>query len=300
MRISWRTFQGNDGRKVEAQVFAPNSDVTPTDCILFCPGFPGAGATLFEQRHAATIVHEGYTLVVLRHAGTKLDGPAAPSMINNAHRLMMARRNGEKIIGGVPATMDTWLMEPYVALHSLAEEYGHIHVIGNSFGAVAALWSLTEDKVPSAQVRSLLLMAGAQGVADMTPQTIMRIWLPQYIEMARVTDKVVLEPSIQVAATLKYAYEQLPARVKAKLFEDIYLSYLVVKNDEILSGFDTDRFKEAIGGRGDVFLDTIDHAHPAHGFMAHDMPDYPTEYILDILQGRAIQDGLEPVSPSKS
>ena len=290
MKITWRKFQIDDGRFVEAQVFSPEVDAG--DCILFCPGFPGAGATLFEQRHAATIVYEGYTLVVLRHAGTRFEGPSGPSMINNAHRLMVARRQGEKMIGGMPATMDTWLMEPYVAFQNLAKEFAHIHVIGNSFGALAALWSLTEEHVPIAQLRTLLLMAGAQGIVDKTPASIMRIWLPQYIEMPRVTDKVVLEPAAQVAATLRYAYEQMPARVKAKLDEDVYLSYLVVKNDEILSLYDTERFRESIGGRGNIVIDEIDHAHPNHGLMAHDMPDYPTEYILDILQARDPTTGL--------
>lgn len=298
MKTSWQTFTDEEGRKVEAQVFSPEVD-TP-DCILFCPGFPGAGATLFEQRHAATLVHEGYTLVVLRHAGTRLDGPTAPQMINNAHRLMLARRKGEKLIGGdEPATMDTWLMEPHVAFKRLSEKFLNIHVIGNSFGAVSALWSLTEGDLAMNHVKSLLLMAGAQGVVENTPASIMRIWLPQFIELPRVTEKVALEPGVQVAATLKYAYEQMPARVKAHLPDTIPLSYLVVKNDEILTMYDTEQFKAAIGGRGTIVIDEIDRAHPNHALLAHDMPDYPTEYILDILQASEPKGGLGSVPSYK-
>lgn len=299
MKISWQTFTDSDGRRVEAQVFSP--EIQSTECILFCPGFPGAGATLFEQRHAATLVHEGYTLVVLRHAGIRLDGPAGPFMVNNAHRLMLARRKGEKLIGGdSPATMDTWLMEPYVAFKNLSEKFLHIHVIGNSFGALAAMWSLTEGGVNHAHLKSLLLMAGAQGVADMTPMSIMRIWLPQFIELPHVTDKVSLEPAVQVNATLRHVYDVLPERVKTKLPDTIPLTYLVVQNDEILKLFDTERFREAIGGRGDIIIDEIDRAHPNHSLMAHDMPDYPTEYIIDILQKGLPQGGLGQVSAFKS
>lgn len=297
MKTTWQTFSIPDGRRVEAQVFEPLGDVR--ECILFCPGFPGLGATLFEQRHAATLVHEGYAVVVLRHAGIRLDGPTAPQMVNNAQRLMLARRKGEALIGGTPATMDTWLMEPYVALQTLAEKYAHIHVIGNSFGALSALWSLTEEGAALAPIKSILLQAGAQGIADNTPLSIMRIWLPQFIEMPRITEKVSLESGLAVSATLKYAYEQLPARVASRLPSSIPITYLVVQNDEILTLADTERFKAAIGGRGEIVIDSIDRAHPTHGLMAHDMPDYPTEYFLDILQARDAKGGLGSILAQK-
>lgn len=296
MKTAWRTFEdATSGLKVEAQVFHPLAD-TP-DVVLFCPGFPGMGATRFEQRHAATLVHEGYAVVVLRHAGTKLDGPAAPAMINNAMRLAQARRRGEALLGGAPSTIETWLMEPYVALKALDAEYTKIHVIGNSFGAVAALWSMTEDDAPLAKLRTLLLQAGAQGVADSTPESIMRVWLPAFIDAPQVTDKVALEPGIQVSKTMHHVYENLPRRVMEKIPANIPMTYLVVRNDEILTPRDSERFREAIGGRGDIVMDEIDRAHPAHGLLAHDMPDYPTEYILDILQARDPKGGLGAVPP---
>lgn len=282
MRTRWQQFQGEDGRIVEAQVFTPASDTG--DVILFCPGFPGAGATLFEQRHVATLVHEGYAVIVIRHAGTRLDTVHAPMMINNGHRLHLARRSGQTLLGGAPATMDTWMMEPYVVLRQLVETYRGIHVIGNSFGALSAMWSLTEDDAPLGHIKTLVLLAGAQGMHDGSPFDIMRIWRPEFIAMPRVTEKVTLEPPEQVAATLAYAYRELPARVKT-LPEHITLKYLVVKNDEILRVEDTENFRAAIGGRGDIVIDEIDRAHPVHGLMAHDMPDYPTEYILDLIQG---------------
>ncbi len=52
MKVTWHKFDG-----VEAQVFEP--DAGSSAAILFCPGFPGMGATIFEQRHAAALVEEG-------------------------------------------------------------------------------------------------------------------------------------------------------------------------------------------------------------------------------------------------
>ena len=136
MIVRWRVFKSG-GQLVEAQVWEP---AQPTDkCILFCPGFPGAGATVFEQRHAAALADAGYALMVLRHKGTRLDGPHAPGMVNNASRLA----RGGTHIGGGPATIDEWLQEPLTALHVLAGEFTHIDILGNSFGALSSLWSLT-------------------------------------------------------------------------------------------------------------------------------------------------------------
>ncbi len=118
MHTRWIIFEGSDGGPhVEAQVFTPAEGVA-SEAILFCPGFPGMGAPLFEQRHAATLAHEGYALYVLRHGGTRFDTPHAPMMINNARRLMTAREHNETMIGGRPATIKEWLLEPYVALKS--------------------------------------------------------------------------------------------------------------------------------------------------------------------------------------
>ena len=157
MIVSWKTFESH-GRQVEAQVWEP---AQPTDkCIIFCPGFPGAGATVFEQRHAAALADAGYALVVLRHKGTRLDGPHAPAMVNNASRLSL----GGTHIGGGPATINEWLAEPLTALRVLAAEYAHIDIIGNSFGALSSLWSLTRADAPLDNVRHLVLLAGAQGV----------------------------------------------------------------------------------------------------------------------------------------
>jgi hypothetical protein len=113
MRVHWRVFQHGD-QHVEGQIWEPEQ---PTGrVILFCPGFPGAGATLFEQRHAATLTREGYAVVVLRHCGTRLDNPAAPMMVNNGERLFLGRRDNQTHLGGGPSTVEYWLSEPLTAL----------------------------------------------------------------------------------------------------------------------------------------------------------------------------------------
>ena len=282
MRVSWQSFK-SDGRAVEGQVFEP--DQPSHKLILFCPGFPGAGATVFEQRHAASLAEAGYTLVVLKHSGTRLQGPQAPQMINNAARLMQARANGETHLGGGPSTVEDWLLEPLTALKILSEKFETIDIIGNSFGALSSMWSLTMPDAPLTRIRTLLLMAGAQGFhGGGNPADVMRIWRPEFVSVTRITEKVTLNEPEQVVSAIRRCYQELPIRMK-DLTLDIQLKYLVVTRDELLHLPDTEEFQAAIGGRGEIIIDDLDQGYPEHNLLAHDMPDYPTENLLKILQG---------------
>jgi len=277
MRVSWEKFDG-----VEAQVFQPVAGTRSV--ILFCPGFPGMGGTVFEQRHAAALVAEGYAVYVIKHKGTKLSGAMAPVLVNNAARMMEGRKTDEKYIGGAPATIEDWLEEPLKALEVLHTAYDNIHVIGDSFGALAALWSMTQEGAQISKVKSLLLYAGAQGVDDGSEDGIMRVWQPEFLMASRITDKVALNDPFDIVARLGKTYRSLPERVKA-LPESIAMTYLVVDRDEILRKSDTEAFKEAIGGRGKIVIDTVDHAWPEHNLLAHDTPNYKTEDLLALIRG---------------
>lgn len=277
MIVRWHVFR-DQGLRCEAQAFLPE-DIKNNKAVLFCPGFPGAGATLFEQRHAGALTAEGYDVYVIKHKGIRLDSPTAPFMVNNSARLAEGKREGERYIGGGIASIDDWLTEPLPALAELHEKYQSIDVIGNSFGALSSLWSLTMPGAAASKVKSLVLYAGAQGMAD----SIMRIWKPDYITVPRIADKVALEDAVQIVARLKTVYEELPKRVLEELASHISLTYLVVERDELLTLTDTDLFRAAIGGRGRVVMDTIDKPLPEHGLMAHDTPEYPTDKILELL-----------------
>lgn len=277
MKVDWAIFDG-----VETQVFQP--DGGSSSAILFCPGCPGMGGTVFEQRHAAALVDEGYCVYVIKHKGTKLSGAIAPVMVNNASRLMQGRKKGETHLGGGTATMDEWLNEPLALLNALDPLFKDIHVIGNSFGALSALWSMTEQLAVIDKVKSILLYAGAQGVDDESEDSIMRIWQPEFLMVPRLTDKVTLNDAFAVVETLKHAYSVLPQRTAA-LPNNIPITYLVVERDEILRLADTEKFNVAIGGRGRIVLDTVDHGWPEYGLLAHDTPNYTTEDLLQLIRG---------------
>ncbi len=282
MLVRWRTFK-SEGLSTETQLFQSKTNAN-NKAILFCPGFPGMGGAMFEQRHADALVEEGYDVTVIKHKGTRLDGAMAPMMVNNAARLMMGRKNNEKHLGGGPATVQDWLMEPVPVFIGLSENYDEVHVIGNSFGALSALWSLTIENAPLEKLKSILLYAGAQGIDDGTDDGIMRLWKPEYLMAARITDKVTLNDPFDIVATLQDVYLKLPERMK-RIPETVSLSYLVVVRDELLRLNDTEQFRTAIGGKGEIIMDEVDHAWPDYGILAHDTPNYITEDLLKILRG---------------
>ena len=279
MKIEWNRQNGLEVQSWRA------GDGAAARAVLFCPGFPGVGGSLFEQRHAGGLALAGYDVHVIHHAGTRIDGPYAPMMVNNSTRLQSAYDAGETHLGGGPATMDQWMVEPLAWLRAHGDSYADIRVIGNSYGALSSLWSITEDPGAARNVKGLLLLAGAQGLWTESPESLSRIWKLEIIAAPRITDRVEFRDLDAVIATLRRAYTELPARVRKGLAADIRLTYLVVEQDEILRLSDTTDFRDAIGGRGDIVIDRVDHPWPDAGLSAHDTPNYRTTDLLKLIAG---------------
>jgi pimeloyl-ACP methyl ester carboxylesterase len=277
VRVSWQKFAST-----EVQVFELEKPFQKV--ILFCSGLPGMGATVFEQRHAGALCDSGYGLLVIKHKGAKLTGAFAPAFVNNASRLFEGRAKQETHLGGGAATIDEWLDEPIHVLDVIADKFEEIHMIGNSFGAISALYALTRENTKLSSIKTVLLMAGAQGTwVDGNPLSIARIWNASYLELPHITQKVdILDPN-GACKRLRDVYLELPYKVKA-LPEHMKLIYLVVEKDEILRLSDTQSFQNAIGGRGEIVLETQSHAWPEAGLIAHDMPNYKTEDLIQLIQ----------------
>lgn len=276
MKVSWQKFEW-----VEVQVFEP--DAPSTKAILFCSGLPGMGATLFEQRHASALCDCGYSVLVIKHKGARATGAFAPAYINNASRLARAHERGETHLGGGAAHIEDWLEEPVHVLNVIADKFEDIHIIGNSFGAISALYALTRDGADISNIKSVLLVAGAQGVwVDGDELGIARIWKPAYLALPHIVQKVEILNPQGACDKLREVYMALPEKVKA-LPENIKLTYLVVARDEVLRPADTQAFQAAIGGRGVVVADDVGHAWPEAGLLAHDTPNFKTKDLMALI-----------------
>lgn len=280
MQVTWQKFH-EGGQIVEVQFYAPEKP--SSKLILMCAGFPGMGGTRFEQRHAAALCEfKGHTVGIIKHAGTRLDVPDAPFMVNNAARLMEARKQGEKHLGGGPSTAAHWLKEPLIVLDKLRDAFTHIDIIGNSFGAVSAFWSLIQAGAPVDKIKNLVLLAGGQGV-DSDPYTgIMRIWNPLFLSVPAIWERVSLDEPQSIFDTMKQAYDDIATHA-GKLPHSMNIHYLVVENDELLRNSDTEHFKQHVmGGRGHIHI-LGDNAYPTYGLLAHDTPDLTTEKLMEFL-----------------
>jgi len=212
------------------------------------------------------------------------DDPATEFVLQGDGRLMKARQKGETHLGGGPSTMAAWLKEPQIVLDALRNAFARIDIIGNSFGAVAALWSLTQEDAPLDKIQSLLLYAGAQGVDTDPMQGIMRVWNPMFLAAPAIAERIEIDAPMTASMTMKDAYAHIAAK-SGDLPAHINLKYLVVTADEILKVSDSEDFRDTVmKGRGEIILNTTCRAYPAHGLLAHDTPDYPTEKLMELLQ----------------
>ncbi len=278
MKVTWQKFGW-----VEAQLF--KADVATHGAILFCPGFPGMGAAIFEQRHASALTHEGYDVYVIHHKGTRTDRAMSAASINNGKRIQDAWERGETHLGGGAVTMDELIAEPVPVLQELAAQYESIHVVGNSFGALSSLWCLTEEGAPVNKIKSLVLLAGAQGVDDGSEMCAMnRVWKKEFLEFPRITDQLDVKDTDGAIVTLRKVYRELPERVSKRLPEAIPMTYVVVEKDEILKLSDTESFQKAIGGRGIIVMEQ-DEGWPAYGITPHYTANLRTSKILKWIRG---------------
>jgi len=278
VKVAWQKT-----RWAEAQVFEPEAGAR--EAIVFCPGFPGMGAAIFEQRHAAALVAEGYAVYVIHHKGTRLNRALSASSVNNGWRWQQALEAGETHLGGGPVRMEELLDEPQGVLKDMEGLYESIHVVGNSFGALAALKSLTEEGAAIDSVRSIVLLAGAQGVDDGTDECVMnRVWKAAYMELPAITDQIEVADTQNAIETLRDIYNALPGRVLKNLPESIPLFYVVVEKDEILRLQDTLDFQKAIEGRGEIIMD-YDEGWPSHGLTPHYTANYRTSSLLKLIRG---------------
>jgi hypothetical protein len=277
MHVSWQKFGW-----VEVQVFKPETPAR--QAILFCPGFPGLGSSVFEQRHASALTHEGYDLYVIHHKGTRTNTAMSPAGINNGKRLQDAWESGETHLGGGAVTVQELLDEPRLVLDGIAAHYDSLHIIGNSFGSLSSLSSLTSDGAPVDKVKNLILLAGAQGVDDGTPLCVMRIWNPVFMMDPRITDQIEVKDVPGAIDILRQLYHDLPERVMARLPGHIAMTYVVVEKDEILRLSDTQAFQAAIGGRGTIVMEQ-DEGWPAYGITPHYTANFRTSKLLKLIRG---------------
>lgn len=288
-QTEWKTFTSLT-RSVSGRVIRPSHEAG--DLILFCPGFPGTAATLYEQRHVERFQEEMYTQVVLRHNGLILDGEHSLEMLNARqfpHSLPVHRQG---VLGGKPARMVEWVMEPQTFLEAYGSQFTNIFIVAHSFGAVAALNSLTNlnqlGHPVLERVRACLCLAPALGTLEGSEDdNIMRLWQADSLISRMAEGRILFEDGDDLQGILRGVYSDLPKRVH-DLPGSVRLEFVHVVKDEYIRETDIAAFCKACGREGRYIKDEFDTHLPIHGGIdAHDMPSYPNELLLEMIETEA-------------
>lgn len=144
----WVSFE-DDGKKAEGKLFVPKEGVGEK-LIIFEPGMPGNSTIWMDQRHAPKLVKEGYTVLILRHLGTRMtDEKAKKEYLGCDERV----EKGKKVMGneeflGVEGECDVEAMshEVSTAVNNIAQNFKEVNLIGHSSGSLNVLYDFDNIK----------------------------------------------------------------------------------------------------------------------------------------------------------
>lgn len=282
----WKHFT-SEGRKAAGRLIHPSAPCG--DLVLFCPGFPGGGATLFEQRFVDRLLDEEYSVCVLRHNGTRLDTPEGQWMLNSEQFSKAIPFHDGAFIGGQPSSVREWIEEPLTAIEAMGAEFSEIVVVGHSFGSVTALHSLCGLHESGSRlidrVRKVLLLAPAVGLLrDRDDDVMDTLWVDPFITSDFVTSRVALNSCDEIKQDLRTVYGSLAARA-ADLPERMSKLFVHVERDEYIRRDDVEEFARFIDKDSRFFIDKFDRHDPRLGIDAHDMPHFPEQILIDMIGG---------------
>ncbi len=158
-KVHWLKLQ-HEGQSVEGKFYEPK-DKGNGKLILWEPGLPGDGTTWFEEKHAAALVAAGYTVMALRHRGTRTKTDKAEAYVHCPERQQLV---GDTLGENREVNMDDLAFEPSIALNILGQKFDEIKIIGHSAGAPFSLHSL-RHVAPEvlAKIKNMVSLAGGVG-----------------------------------------------------------------------------------------------------------------------------------------
>jgi len=282
----WKHFKFENRTAEGRMIHSP----TPSgQLVIYVPGFPGGGATLFENHFSDFLKDQQYNLVVIRHNGTRLNGDFSDDFLNREKFPKAIPYHDGDYIGGGSFSMMDWILEPETVLRDIGASFSNIVVVGHSFGAVCALYSLARIAESSSsileRVRTCVCLAPAVGLLKEHGEDIMEtLWTPEFLNSSDVAEKVFLRDVEEARANLRAIYKDLPHQVSG-LLRDVRKVFVHVERDEYLRHNDVEEFMLSCGENSQMFVDRFDRHDPRLKYDAHDMPNYPQQLLLDMIVG---------------
>jgi pimeloyl-ACP methyl ester carboxylesterase len=287
----WHRLSSQTG-SVEGRLHLPSR--MSDRVVIFQPGFPGGSASDFERWHVPDLVAAGNAVFVIRHNATILDGNFSSTIIDCEERLSLAKKQGEKHLGGRSFTLQDWLSEPMIACEALAPQFKHISLVAHSFGAVCCLWSLTAMAASRhpwlQQIDCVISIAGALGrvrsVSD--PQWHPMIDTPESRQKVRVGSSAENLPFLQGAyGRIHELARSIPRGIHVFLIHPLGDSPDSL--DEVISVQEPLDMLISLG-RGTLIIDKSEKPDPAVGVSVHDMSRLRTSALMQLLHARSAAD----------
>ncbi|HNQ92208.1 MAG TPA: hypothetical protein PKI93_04680 [Alphaproteobacteria bacterium] len=287
----WKHFSSGS-HKAEGRLL--HSPKPSGDLIIYAPGYSGIGAKLFEDRFSDLLLEEEYSQIILRHNGTLLNAKDSDSLLNREKFPKAVPFHDGDYIGGAPSRLAERFIAPKTVIEAIGANYTNITLVGHSLGVVAVLHSLAllkEECNPLFErVRACVCMAPAVGVLKEHDDDIMdTLWNDAFLKFSSEEGIIAMGSPEDMKADLLAVYQNLPERVANNL-QAISKIFVHVERDEFLRYEDIDEFVKACGQNCRFITDRFDRHDPRLPYAAHDMPNYPKQSMLDVIEGR-----LDPI-----
>ncbi|MBD3238648.1 MAG: alpha/beta fold hydrolase [Candidatus Moranbacteria bacterium] len=266
-------------------------DALSRKLVIYVPGFPGDGATSFEQTYLDTLVKNKYTVFTLRHNGTVINTKLSFKYINCVKKQTKARFAKEKILGDRDDyTLNDWLKEPYLALGVLAEHFEDIYLIGHSLGGLCSIYSLLDFSLTHGnlihKVTRLVSLAGTTGIIRSKQSQILKRW-QELLNFEIYQKAVQVGDSTKNLAYLKQAYQRIHKKSAQYLPKSLEFLMLCAWGDSegtIDEYINPVENLELIGNLGRGCLKLVKKAKPVSPEeMAHDFNFLDPQTILNML-----------------
>lgn len=287
-RSFWITLNSKSG-SVEGKVYFP--DKITDKIVIFAPGFPGGGSTQFEQLWLDKVLKNGFTVFLIRHNGTIINGKFSANYLNCPQRQKQALKSGQNFLGPKKSiSTSDWLIEPKIAIEALGSHFKEIYLVGHSFGPLALVSSIIDlaaDNSPFVQrIVRVVSLAGAIGRARGEKDSKLEIW-HKHLDTDWARARVKIGPAKENTDIFAKAHNKIHDLVnKFPLHVEFIgvtpLGDKVNTIDDLVQSIETVEFIASLG-RGYLILDKIEFSDDKSGRMAHDMENLKADTLVKYL-----------------
>ena len=284
----WIRLQSKSG-SVEGKIHFPLK--ASDKLVIFEPGFPGGGSTQFEQLWLDKVLKKGFTVFLIRHNGTIINGKFSNNYLNCPQRQKQVLNTGQRLLGiKKSVTISDWLIEPKTAVEALGSHFKEIYFVGHSFGPLALIYSLIDLSLEnSSLVRKIVRvvsLAGAIGRARAKSDSKLKIW-HDHLDTDWARERVSIgfaEKNTDIFAKAHNKINDLAKKFPSHI-EFIGVTPLGDKIgtiDDLVQSIETVEFISSLG-RGYLILDKIELSDDKSGRMAHDMENLKADTLVKYL-----------------